>query len=902
MKRFISIMLTLTLISSLFIGFGVNVSAATAPSAESVKAAKTLCTAVGISPLTDETQFVLRDEFITAVVNVLKLGSEGLTVDSLFADVKDGSELAAVTKIAVDLGLISKATNFEPSRPITYNEAIKILVTALGFGVESKYKGGYPVGYHFIAKREGVVPAGEYVGANSLTADDFYVLMRNFLEAPTRLTESVISSGNKLNETFKDGAPILQLLYDWDVFEGQIIGNSKTFLFNGKEKLNEGKIQIGDTIYTYDGTYILGSIVKGYSVKDGKNTNIVFMELSDKTDIVTIPASKINSLSESKVETWNEKGNRQEYALDSLHSTIYNGKYEANALKGNPTVKIGGITLIDSDGNGGYDVVDIRDGEIMHVGSVNKITEKIYDSKSGKTIDISDTDEMTVIRSGSNVGVGGISAESIIEVYRAKDNVVTEVRVLENKITGTYNSKNNDKINIDGVNYTTTDYFKTYNLPGLVLNSKNTFVLTENGEIACLTSAEKTSAIFAWLTDWKAPEILETDIEVRLYNEYGEFVTLQTAPKVLLNGVSVDGAELYELLSGKKVDTALLREAGEQAIMYKKNSDGKINVINTASLSDDPDDVNFFNPSKDSADKLKRYQYSEYTNPGASGNDDVRLFYKSFGSFVPYFTVDGSTKMLMVVDRSVTSNPAERFGLASLSTWTNDSRHVRSNTMAFNVEESGHARYMVAKVSSTAGALFYKSPAGMISDIIIGLNNEEKLSYIIEVAGNNKFSTIYVPLDKEVLVSATNVGGTATKLTDASGNMLVEKGDFIRYSADTYGNVERMCIDFDFSKEEVLKTQSRHMADVEYYFGYARAFNPTAIGLDGISYSYHNDDKKPVALYSDIESAMVYDTKTGEVSVATASSMITKNLDPVNPDRVLLYVQAAKTLIVIIYR
>ncbi|MBO5369368.1 MAG: hypothetical protein J6B23_01680, partial [Clostridia bacterium] len=88
--------------------------------------------------------YITRAEIIETVASVF--GYKGTAADSVpFTDVT--KELGGVLKYALDLNIISAAESFRPSDAVTYNEAIKMCVSALGYEYLASIYGGWPMGY-----------------------------------------------------------------------------------------------------------------------------------------------------------------------------------------------------------------------------------------------------------------------------------------------------------------------------------------------------------------------------------------------------------------------------------------------------------------------------------------------------------------------------------------------------------------------------------------------------------------------------------------------------------------------------------------------------------------------------------------------------------------------------------
>jgi len=103
------------------------------------------------SPLT-------RVEFTAMVVRVMGCGAPGNTVTT-FSDVPMEHWASGYVQTASHIGIINGYGNnkFGPEDLVTYEQAIAMVVRALGYSSVASHKGGYPVGYNAVAEELGIV-------------------------------------------------------------------------------------------------------------------------------------------------------------------------------------------------------------------------------------------------------------------------------------------------------------------------------------------------------------------------------------------------------------------------------------------------------------------------------------------------------------------------------------------------------------------------------------------------------------------------------------------------------------------------------------------------------------------------------------------------------------------------
>lgn len=103
-----------------------------------------------------------------------------------FNDVSDTHWAVDYIYTAKNIGIINGTsdTTFEPEANITYEQAIKMVVAALGYNDEAIAKGGYPSGYIMVANELGILNGLQFINTNYATRGDIAQIVRNALDVP----------------------------------------------------------------------------------------------------------------------------------------------------------------------------------------------------------------------------------------------------------------------------------------------------------------------------------------------------------------------------------------------------------------------------------------------------------------------------------------------------------------------------------------------------------------------------------------------------------------------------------------------------------------------------------------------------------------------------------------------
>ncbi len=101
---------------------------------------------------------ITRAEFATVVIRMLGLADTATGSSAVFTDVADHWANGAIA-LAAQQGIVNGYGDgrFGPEDPVKYEEAIKMVVAALGYTPMADANGGYPGGYQVVASQKGIL-------------------------------------------------------------------------------------------------------------------------------------------------------------------------------------------------------------------------------------------------------------------------------------------------------------------------------------------------------------------------------------------------------------------------------------------------------------------------------------------------------------------------------------------------------------------------------------------------------------------------------------------------------------------------------------------------------------------------------------------------------------------------
>ncbi len=579
--------LTIVLIS-IFTVFGIRTSALDEKSLyqEEVDVMKTL----GIMQIPDGesalSKTVTRGEFATYLANLMNLKPvEDPKV--YFLDVPKGSPYCGVLAMLYENNIISGGVNgnFEPDRPIFYEEAYKMLTEACGYGVLGNLNGGYPMGYLATAKKFDIL--SETVKSETFTVSECAKVL---FDASTATLHDRNYNSDSV-DFYPTQETLLSRYNDVYTYEG-VIESTFGVSITDASKIEQGRMIIGGKTFKTEGQAVnfedclyLGVKVRGLYKKESEDVNTLFYIWEyGKNETVTIEADNFDGYNNYTISYYTESGNIRNANISRGAVYVFNGvRIDEDVEKLYDDFECGTITLRKTEGNTKFDIVILKSYESFVVGVYAKDTNilveknnainsldlnkyeyiKFYESGMPvKKLDYAENDVLTIAKYGQSVEIHK-SIEKytgvIQSISRGKE--YTTIKIGDNKyeiIPKCYENQG-DKLKV-GVNCQVgTDIFGRVAYIEFDLNSNWIFA-------------------YAFRVAYKEGDFGDGENLIELYNQNKEFLELSFAEKIIFDEEKVNGTQN---ISGRFPN---LEENGQikmQMIRYKLNSDGKIKEIDT---------------------------------------------------------------------------------------------------------------------------------------------------------------------------------------------------------------------------------------------------------------------------------------------------------------------------------
>lgn len=398
------------------------------------------------------------------------LGHYGMDNDKTpFDDVEPKHWAAGYINTAASLGIINGYGNgkFGPEDTVTYEQAVKMVVCALGYEPMAADRGGWSAGYTSVAADIGLTK-----GMSSSVRGDIAVLIYNALTTPVMEQTSYGSdaryeildgTGNKEYKTILTkrniyiATGIVGDTFNKDEIKFKVTRNSK-----------DGEFEADKTV-----TFLIGNSnianythqeVEVYVAEDDDEYTVLAVKAAKKTETFTLISDDIESVSENKIT----------YYVDSLNSSktktltidadaVIEYNKAKIAITDNVTAaetvvaEIGTkddveIVFIENDGDSSYDVVVMTEYVSAVVETVNISKDKI--TLGGRTVTFDfDDDNKTYIfldDEGNELTLADFEEDDVVayvsDTENPKDADYLKIVKLSNSvIIGTVDSVQNNK-------------------------------------------------------------------------------------------------------------------------------------------------------------------------------------------------------------------------------------------------------------------------------------------------------------------------------------------------------------------------------------------------------------------------------------------------------------------------
>lgn len=561
---------------------------------------------------------VTRAEFTAFVGRLIR--AVNISYTERFKDVNKDDWFAQDVLNLAAYGLIEGNENGEfcPNDNVTYTDAMKILVCALGYRVAAEKSGAYPDGYLSVGTKiklnDGISAGRE----DFLTRGAVVLMLYNALDI--EILEPV--SYDPDSPTYELSGKTFRSLFSLDTNKdsvymstGIVTADYYSYLLEPVAEIEPGQVQINSIIYNVGTTNtdkLLGQEVEYYyrENKHGAPT-IISSRVSDTNKTLVLEPENIGDVYSDSLNYYdNEKGKDVQIKLSSSFSVIKNYQLMSKPysfVTGEDICKNGSVKLTDNTGDGYYDLAIVEDYKSYRVGRVSEkgfvlANDKVFDGKNfiKLTDDEEDVKIILVNSAGEDISLADIMENDVVSLLQSEDKSVLKCVKGSSAVSGVLSESAEDTIYIDGTAYSYDYYFAS----DIRLGRGVIAYLDFNGDIIELELDKSSSKTYAYILESGSaqglsgafslkvliPGKLKTQIEIddsdedqiveipvlKAYNNSIEVLTL--SEKISFDGVRMTESEYSILFSSSSLSSS----PENRLISYRTNSEGIVTSIESA--------------------------------------------------------------------------------------------------------------------------------------------------------------------------------------------------------------------------------------------------------------------------------------------------------------------------------
>lgn len=758
--------------------------------------------AVGTAPVT-------RLDLATMFCNIIRTDIGLATTQSVqFTDVptEASSVVANVTAIGIMNGVGSG--QFAPDNVATYIQAIKAMVIFLGYDQLAEVKGGYPYGYYMQASDLGLTAGAPKDMNAQLTFEKAVELFKLALNVDFR---EPVEFNPEVQYQITDNLTYLHYHRDIVRVRG-VVRSTYTSDISGTGKTSYDKIRIGSELFTFEPAEFNANEFFGYNVDayvQLDTDKIIYIE-NVGTEVTKLSSKEISGLVGDNIEYYTDSGKKKKLAINDYTRVLYNGTIRTSYTEYdiNPFVVStldGGLTAIDNDGNGVYDIICV---DAYDSYKVKKIVEnKIYaENIAGIIVDFDAMDytegEGYLIYNvlGQPVRISDVEVDNTISVSRDKNGVITEIVVTIDEVIGVINAIQTRGgklyLTVNGGEFECSGLVTSLGTDEIVIGKKACLRFNKDGLVSEIDQEAYDLWNIGYLTGYSKGKGIDPETQIKVFGEDGKWYVYKLAERITVT--DRENKDITDTIDR----SAFIAEAGttadgkvvRQPIMFRPNAEGELKeVIFAASpAASDEGGVNYlanYNTTKESSPlyMMKAMNGARSAEVVADGVNALYWSHKDAGFEGTAFMTKSS--VVFAIPPAEDRDDDAKYSVVDpfdYDDWESAATIALYATDVHPVIDIG------VKVSTAATAINVKTYAFIVDKIE---------DYIDDVTG------------ADCCKVSGYMSGKYYEYTDPEGVLLTvgpngtrpERGDMIRLAVNGYNEISQADFAFDASEKAVYK-------------------------------------------------------------------------------------------------
>lgn len=511
-----------------------------------------------------------------------------------------GREDAGSIQMAVDLGYLKGYADqtFDPDGAVTFAVAFESMVKLLGY---DKIWPEFPAAQ--IAARIGLTSGLSYDSASVINKEQMAKLVWQALD-----TVPVMQEPGK-EVYYKSERTLLEENYSLKKYKG-VVTATKFGTVYGASDLKENEVGIDGLICQARDSRIqeyLGYGITYYTQENSDDRRISHFSVDlSKNKPVTVPARDV-CYEDSRFTTQNfvytndadrviEKGINLQYF-------VKNGERKLFETKEDLKISDGSVTILDSDGNGGYDTMLAENYLYIVPWNIDADNQILTETFGTARYDFSQQKQdgnLHIFQNRKEIQFSDLKAGMTLAVASSENGERVKIYASETKMSVSASMIKEDEITLQDHVYHMTQWYRDHcdgaeaagGMAKIELGKQQKFYLDHEMNIAAVENITAKKE-YAYLTG--AAELpMDGGLKVRMFTSRGEWVELTSAKSTVLvddgaNLKKCDPEEVVRRLADSRKSLGQTDGKLGQVVRYRTNGEGALVELDIAKHGKDPD-------------------------------------------------------------------------------------------------------------------------------------------------------------------------------------------------------------------------------------------------------------------------------------------------------------------------
>ena len=561
---------------------------------------------------------ITRAEFCVIVARLKNMGALNVPAETSFKDVTtavcDEWKVKAI-RIASDLKVVAGMGDgtFQPDSPVTYEQAVKMLVCLLKYEPMAKGLGGWPAGYIAAGSQIGLTAKAVATATEPAPRQIIAQLVYNALDIPemNTTTDGVPGGGSSIIDStlkYKEYTGIVTATYDMSLTEDNAA-------------IKQGQIQLdNDKIFNVGSSgaeKYFGKEINFYYSEDDNILTIQSCKLTKSNKEYTFTPDEIKHLAQDEVQYYIDEDydKYDSYPLENNVKLVYNGypapyvETSAGYLDSAYKPYSGSLKLIDNDANNTIDVIIINDAKPFVVSAIDiskNLLYNVYDSSDVLDLTESSSKKITIKKGSATVNFSAIAKNNVLLVSKSLNTIGTKyinIEIVSNTKTGVIKAMSTEDrtITIGSESYEISDICWNKYSSKFQMDSSVTIYLDNMKKIVYIVenAAAASTYTYGYLVSagYEGQGLSAEKVSAVIFSQDGMLKTYPLAEKVKINNEQKSSEDTLALLDstartdinkdlhkveGSQNKLPAITNSCSQLIKYSLNAKSEINAIYTS--------------------------------------------------------------------------------------------------------------------------------------------------------------------------------------------------------------------------------------------------------------------------------------------------------------------------------